>query len=449
MNVADAISRYHDLLTPDTAAESWAMLDEAIAERRLNFGERRICSVLRPYFLSAAEERLIQGASRDVLSSLRRAFALLDEADYEPVLGLTPDEARLATIDSGFDPFVTVARLDGFLMRDGRLGFVEFNAESPGGIGFGATLATIFESLPVMRRFAERYAMRSHAVLDHTLDALLAAYKAWGGTEPAPRIAIVDWRSAPTYVEFELCREAFERRGIPARVVDPRELEIANDRLRAGDFTIDLVYRRLVASEIPAKLDLSHPLVVAARARLACVASGFRSWALHSKVMFALVSDPATSATLTPEERASVDAFVPWTRLVREMRTTDWEANEVDLLAFALDARDELVVKPATDYGGAGVVLGWTVDGETWEKALQEALERPSVLQRRVGLPSEPFPTRVDGETRLVDYLADIDPYGFHGRTDLGAGTRLSRSQLLNVTAGGGSAAPVFVVEER
>ena len=49
----------------------------------------------------------------------------------------------------------------------------------------------------------------------------------------------------------------------------------------------------------------------------------------------------------------------------------------------------------------------------------------------------------------LREYLADLDPYAFFGRTDLGAGTRLSRSQLLNVTAGGGSAAPVFTVTPR
>jgi hypothetical protein len=67
-------------------------------------------------------------------------------------------------------------------------------------------------------------------------------------------------------------------------------------------------------------------------------------------------------------------------------------------------------------------------------------------VQRRVGLPSEPFPVFADGACHLVEFLADVDPYCFAGRTDLGTGTRLSRSQLLNVTAGGGSAAPVFTV---
>ena len=447
--IDDAIRVYHDLLTPDVADASWEALDAELASRRLNFGGRVICSVLRPYFLTPDDERIIRRAARDVYSGLFKTFAIIAERDYEPVLGLSPAEARLAAVDCGFEPAVTIGRLDGFLMRDGRFGFVEFNAESPGGIAFGATLAEIFQTLPVMRRFAERYALRSYPVLDGSLDALLGAYRAWGGTMERPAIAIVDWLTSPTYIEFEICRDAFRARGYPTEIVDPTALEYRDGRLRAGQLEIDLVYRRLVASEIPDKLDLDHPIVAAARDGAACVASGFRAWAIHSKAMFALLSDPATSAPLTPEERASVDAFLPWTRLVRETTTVDWDGKRVDLLELATRAREELVVKPATDYGGAGVVLGWTVDGEAWERALRDALTRPSVLQRRVSLPSEPFPVRTDGRTELVEYLADIDPYCFHGRTDIGAGTRLSRSQLLNVTAGAGSAAPVFVVEPR
>lgn len=447
--ISDAISFYHELLTPDVAAASWEALDDEIRRRRLVFGDRPICTVLRPYFLAPAEERLIREAAANVLSGLAKTFALVGESEYEGVLGLSPREAALARVDAGFDPFVTIARMDGFLMRDGRFSFVEFNAESPGGIAFGTSLAEIFESLPVMRRFAERYALRPYRVLDHSLDALLAAYKAWGGTAAPPSVAIVDWKRAPTFVEFEICRDALEARGIPARIVDPADLELVNGRLRAGEFEIDLVYRRVVASEIAASLGLDHPIVAAARERAACVASGFRAFAIHSKAMFALLSDPATSGRLSAEERASVDAHVPWTRIVREGRTTGWRGESVDLLEHAIAEREQLVVKPATDYGGAGVHLGWTTSASEWERALRAAVERPSVLQRRVALPSEPFPTVVDGRVALVDYLADIDPYSFHGRTDLGAGTRLSRTQLLNVTAGAGSAAPVFVIEPR
>lgn len=448
--IDDAIAHYHDLLAGGMAEDTFAALDADLRSRRLTFGDRIICSVLRPYFLSSDEAGLVRRAGAGVLSALHKAFAALDDASYETVLGLTPDEAALARISAGFEPVETLARIDGFLTREtGEFKVIEFNAESPGGIAFGTTLARIFAELPAMRAFRTRYDVHSEPALDHSIDALLGAYAAWGGANEVPSVGIVDWSSAPTYVEFEICRDAFRARGIPAEIVDPSELEIAGGRLRAGEFEIDLVYRRLVASEIPRKLGLDHPIVRAGRDRVACLASGFGALALSSKAMLALVSDPARATELTAEERRLVDAHIPWTRSVVEGSTTDWTGAGVDLVELALANREQLVVKPANEYGGSGVVLGWTVTATEWEAALRTALDRPHVIQQRVALPAEPFPTCSDGRLELVEYLTDIDPYCFSGRTDRGFGTRLSRSQLLNVTAGGGSASPVFTIAKK
>jgi hypothetical protein len=446
---ARAAAHYHQLLTPDVAAESWAALEAAMREERLFFGDRPVCTVLRPYFIGAGDAERLGRAAGHVVAALHRVFAALDPAQYESVLGLAPAEAELAAMAPGFDPPETVARLDGFWEPGGGLGFVEYNAESPGGLAFGFTLGRLFASLPVARQFVERYTWHVEPVLDHTLDALVAAYRAWGGSSPSPRIAIVDRLGAPTAREFSLCREAFRARGFAAEVVGPDELEYSAGRLRAGDFEIDVVYRRIIASDVAANLGAGHPLVRAARDRAACVASGFRAFAIHSKAMLALASEAAARGDLPADEGAAVEAHVPWTRVARDARTTGWDGREVDLLEFASAARAELVVKPATDYGGAGVVLGWRADSSEWDRALRAALDRPSVVQRRVPVPAEPFPCVVDGALRHLDLHADIDPYSFNGRTSLGAGTRLSSSELLNVTAGGGSAAPVVVVRPR
>lgn len=449
MSVAEAIARYHDLLTPEVAAASWETLESAMRAERLVFGDRPICSVLRPYFISRGEAEELARAAALVVSALHRLLDRLDPAEYERVLGLSPAEAELARIDAGFAPAEAIARLDAFWPRGGALRFIEYNSESPGGVGFGAALARIFRELPVMRAFETTHAVHAEPVLEHTLDALLASYRAWGGRESKPAIAIVDWREAKTYAEFELCRAAFEAQGHACVIADPDELELTSGRLRARGVVVDVVYRRVVASEVAARLGTSHALVRAARERAACVASGFGAMAMLSKIGFALASDPAASPELTAEERSAIDSYVPWTRVVRDGATTAWTGERVDLLEFVEARREELVVKPATDYGGAGVVLGWTVAPEAWSAALRSALERPSVVQRRVEIPSEEFPVVVDGGVRMARFMADVDPYVFAGSTGKGQGTRLSASELLNVSAGGGSAAPVFVVEAR
>jgi hypothetical protein len=50
---------------------------------------------------------------------------------------------------------------------------------------------------------------------------------------------------------------------------------------------------------------------------------------------------------------------------------------------------------------------------------------------------------------RMLDRLLDTNPYVYYGAYVDGCMTRLSTAALLNVSAGGGSTTPTFLVEER
>ena len=83
------------------------------------------------------------------------------------------------------------------------------------------------------------------------------------------------------------------------------------------------------------------------------------------------------------------------------------------------------------------------------EAALRTALAEPYIVQERVTLPSEPYPSWADGRLHVVDRMLDTAPYVAYGQYVEGCLTRLSTAALLNVTAGGGSTVPTFVVEQR
>jgi hypothetical protein len=93
------------------------------------------------------------------------------------------------------------------------------------------------------------------------------------------------------------------------------------------------------------------------------------------------------------------------------------------------------------------VVLGWTVDAGAWEAGVRAALAGPAIVQERVAIPSEPYPSFEGGVLQLADRMYDTAPFVLHGATVDGCLTRLSTAALLNVTAGGGSTVPCFVVE--
>jgi uncharacterized circularly permuted ATP-grasp superfamily protein len=121
----------------------------------------------------------------------------------------------------------------------------------------------------------------------------------------------------------------------------------------------------------------------------------------------------------------------------------------VDLVPHIAANKDKLVLKPADEYGGKGVVLGWTVDQSAWEAACANALTEDTIVQERVTVPTEPFPSYADGRAQVTERFLDTDPYMWYGEYMSSCLTRLSTDPLLNVTAGGGSTVPTFVIEER
>ena len=118
-------------------------------------------------------------------------------------------------------------------------------------------------------------------------------------------------------------------------------------------------------------------------------------------------------------------------------------------MPFILEHREKLVLKPNDEYGGKGIVLGWETDASSWAQAIQTALTDPYIVQERVPIPSEPFPSMVDGHVTLIDRMLDTNPFVFYGNYMDGCLSRLSTEAPLNVSAGSGSAVPTFVVEKR
>ena len=89
------------------------------------------------------------------------------------------------------------------------------------------------------------------------------------------------------------------------------------------------------------------------------------------------------------------------------------------------------------------------MDNAAWETAVKAALASPHIVQERVEVPSEAYPSWVDGRLELIDRQFDTAPFVTNGEYMEGLLTRLSTAVLLNVTAGGGSTVPTFLVSER
>src|SRR5437763_1118245 len=113
----DAIDEYHDLLDVELAAESQLRLDDQLRRRGLFFGDRALCTVLRPRFLSAAQYRFLQRRAGVILGAFHTAYRAAVED--EGILGqfkLADWECALVRHDPGFRDPSPVSRLDAFFV---------------------------------------------------------------------------------------------------------------------------------------------------------------------------------------------------------------------------------------------------------------------------------------------------------------------------------------------
>ncbi|MFN2400787.1 MAG: hypothetical protein ABR543_19440 [Gemmatimonadaceae bacterium] len=449
----DAIGKYHDLLTDEIAEESHSQLEHQLRRRDLFFGDRALCTVLRPRFFTPEQYGYLERRSRLLLSAFRKTYkAAIENAGFRRQFGLAAWEEELVHHDPGFrDPSPT-SRLDAFFVDESSgLRFTEYNAETPAGPAYADELSEVFLALPIVREFLRHYTLRPLPARYGVLHALLDAYHQWLGRRELPRIAILDWREVPTRSEFVLFRDYFISQGLECVIADPREVDYRDGRLMAEGKHITLIYKRVLLSELVGQGwgsgGLSHPVIQAVRDRAVCMVNPFRSKILHKKASLSVLSDERNGALFTRDEISAIASHVPWTRNVEERRSTRGE-KDIDLIPFVRDNREQLVLKPNDDYGGKGIVLGWEVDGPTWEQAIRTALAEPYIVQERIELPFEPFPSW-DGRVQLIDRMLDTAPFVSYGSQTDGCMTRLSTAALLNVTAGGGSTVPIFVVEPR
>jgi hypothetical protein len=447
----EAVARYHDLLADKKLAdESIAVLDEGLENARLIFGGRRLSPYLRPHFVSETDFARITAVCETVWSAIQKVKdAAIVDSSIVTDLGITETERDLVAIDPGYTAVSPTSRLDSFLTQTA-YSFVELNGESPAGIAYADAAYDIFSSLPVMKAFAHDYNLRPLYGRGFMLEVLLHSYEEFLGSRPPrpPHIAIVDLPDVPTVKEFELFREFFEQAGYPSVICTPQQLEFDGSRLSVAGFEIDIVYKRLLVNEYLPIIKQYPALLDAYRAHAVCLVNSFRSKLIHKKALFAVLTDNKRAGLFSTSELDAIHLHVPWTRLVRD-ELTEYEGQSVNLLDFILTNNKKLVLKPNDDYGGHGITIGWNVGAQEWSQALDSALRNGDYLvQERVPTARETFPALTsDGRMEFGEQLVDLDPLLFNGKVG-SAFTRLSSTELANVSSGGGMV-PTYIISKK
>ena len=405
-------------------------------EHDVVFNGASIPFVLMPHFISPGQLRRVRHAV-GLLSRVLDRFcdAYPQDGRLREELALSDIEDDLIRIDPRYPNACRICRLDAFLSGyDVR--FLEFNADSPAGIGYTDILHSALDGTIDLPRVRLEFETVYTPMLPELIATLLDAYghvrAAHRDLPERPRLVLVDTAQSPSVPEFRIICAAARAAGLQADHVTLDELRYDGSTVHAGGEPAHLVYRRALLED----LDQSD-LVAAARDGRVCIVNPFRSRVANNKKVMALLGDPRFSHLVQGEEAEAIQHTVPWTRILRPGRVA-YGSWTIDLLPFVADNRERLVLKPASDYGGHNVALGMETSRETWEAIIAEHAERADfIVQEYVPVPEEMFPTIERGHVQMRLKRFNINPFGIGGRY-AGSITRISDRAVINVSAGGG-----------
>lgn len=436
---------------PDWARAETKRMNAYNREHGAMYGEDPIPVSLKPNFVSPDQERLLARASHLLWGALETFLdVFLESPQLQDLWDVSDEELSLYKVDPGYPDAIQITRFDGFLEGDA-LTFLEFNCDSPGGAGYGDVIHEAF--LEVVHRNphlgqGKRLGHRSR--VDGLRDALLDCWSTWreGRDRPAePYVVLADWPDVGSRPDIDITVKRLEQAGLDVAFADPRELDLDGDELVHGEDRVDVLYKRVITSEL-LENEAAEAILEAYRAGTVCMVNAPRSVVVGNKKIMAALQREEIQAAMTPAQRAAVDRFVPWTAILQD-GDVEIDGLKVDVRDLALDNKDELVLKPARGYGGEGVHLGPDTDEATWGQLIDEHLDDGDwVLQRMADVPKRLYPLLEDDSIQLSPVNVNVNPFVFGGEY-AGAYTRISRENVINVSHGGGLVPTVTVEDDR
>jgi glutathionylspermidine synthase len=398
------------------------------------FNGATIPFVLMPHFVSPGQLRRVKHSVDHLCRVLDRfCDAYAQDAALRDELALSPQEDSLIRIEPGYPRPMRICRLDAFL-HGYDVKFLEFNSDSPAGIGYTDILFEGLKASIDLPRVKEEFDTAYTPMLPDLITTLLDAYAHVRHPDQPeqPRLALIDSEDSPAVPEFRIVCAAAQQHGIDATYGTLEDLSYDGSTLHLNDEPVHLVYRRALFEDLD-----QADLVAAARDGRVCVVNPFRARVANNKKLLALFQDPRFAHLIEGDEQEVVQKTVPWTRILRPGRVT-YGTWTIDLLSFVSDNREKLVLKPASSYGGRHVSLGMETEQHRWEEIIAEHAERADfIVQEYVPVPEEMFPTIEDGHVQMRLKRFNINPFGIGGR-HVGSITRISDQAVINVSAGGG-----------
>lgn len=452
-----ANSRFEKILAAGDAAQEMQSLKDQMVACRMFMKGKPFPTFLKPYLIDERDKKLFHEATQVIVSACEKVGDVFFADDrFADLLEVQPRVAEFARISQVYPRRQVVARLDAFYHPQTRdLKFLEFNTDSPCGMGWHDKMVDMFANLPAMTALSKEFRLRADTLVAPLARCLQKKYREWClskeiSPKDHPHYVIATVRESTVLVDLQIIRDIFIAKGLDCTWLDPRDFETKDGVLYGNGKPVDFIYRddnqEFLSDENYTKAMSAND---AYRRHEVPLVNPFCARVGGLKSVLAIMSDRKYHHIFTEREVDAFSKFIPWTRLVRDCET-EYRGTQIRLKHFIPENKDQLVLKPNSGYGGFGVVIGADVGGTEWTDTLAKALSPGNnyVVQEMVPLPKDMFPV-LDADNNLTGFEpknVNLNLWSFDGEFG-GAFVRASSSTVINVHQGGGLV-PCFYVAD-
>jgi hypothetical protein len=229
----------------------------------------------------------------------------------------------------------------------------------------------------------------------------------------------------------------------------PHEFKVKRKLMYLAGQEVDVIYRHIFASKLDIESEFSKALLSGQFAI-------FNEIAIDLELKDSLVLLGENISLLTEEEKASVDALLPWTREIREGKTNLLHGTG-DLKEFILNFKNSVIIKSSFGYGGKLVFSSDTFQHEeslqtlkelmgskqlTWEVFVNYCFQNPGkwIVQEKIAGQSIEHSWIRDQSVETASCWLDLSLFLTLGGDYKSAGgsCRFAKNRVVNLGAGGG-----------
>lgn len=363
------------LANPDFYKNDYLAVKRRVDTSPAQYRGEPVDFLYQPMFFTGKDIKTLESLSYKLVNILKKAVS---EYRFNPhfrsAFNYPSIMEELVLCDPGYGLDFPIARFDLFYLYDGKIKFCEFNTDGTSSMHESSVLHQIFSKSQALSAIGDGFSFYDFELIDSWINCLFENYKNFSGkTSATPNVAIMDFEGEGTLSEFFEFKNRISASGCHAIICDPRELRYIGGKLYYKDIRIDLIYRRAITARLIDEAASITDFLKAYRDGNVCVVGGLVSQIVHNKILFAILHDQSLTYFLSSEDKAFIDAHIPYTAALNGQ---NFFARE-----YAMQNKDSCILKPCDLYAARGVIVGKDTSYDEWKRLIYEKSSQNYIVQ--------------------------------------------------------------------